>query len=82
VTGQWCVLNPKSVNSKATQTNQECKKTKQNAKGNPFFELTNREQRRFNRRQWMARQRRRLTADDNCSWSATELDNGGGRESE
>jgi len=34
-------LNPKSVNLKATQTNQKCKKkkTKQNAKGNPFFEL-------------------------------------------
>jgi len=52
---QWCVLNPKSMNPKATQTNKKHKK-KQNAKGNPFFELTGSERRRFNRRHWMARQ--------------------------
>jgi len=47
-----CVLNLKSVNSKATQTNQKRKKkkTKKNAKGNPFFELTGSERQRFNRR--------------------------------
>jgi len=66
--------------TKATQTNQNAKKKKQNVKGNPFFELIGSERRQCNRRQWMVRRRQQCTKDGSSSWSATELDNGGGRE--
>jgi len=65
VTVQWCVLNPKYVNPKATQTNQNAKKK---CEGKPIF------------RTHRQREAMMQSATVDGATEATELDSGGGRE--